>query len=705
MLNLGRLGAASISRIIISFFLLFVFVGAAQHQDKVNFTEAAVELYPDAYNKSIAGDVDYKFRILQDVDSIFLDAQNLDIATVLLNNKKVKYRNNGKTLTVYKPYRKNRTYNLKISYTAKPKQTVYFIGWDSLSTTHQIWTQGQGKYTSHWLPSFDDMQEKVIFNLNIYFDKDYQVLANGKLMGVYTKGELNKWVFTMDRPMSSYLLAFAIGEFDKKELRSSSGIPLHLYYHPRDSLLVEPTYRYTREIFQFLEHEIGLGFPWRKYDQVPVRDFLYAGMENTGLTIFSEGFLSDSIAFNDRNYVNVNAHEMAHQWFGNLVTQTDSRSHWLHEGFATYYALLAEKEIFGEAYFHWKLYETAQKLKQDSLLNGGEALTDPKASSLTFYDKGAWAVHMLRQELGDLVYKAGVKQFLERYKYQNADIEQFLREMELVSGANLNWFKKKWLSGTTFPYQDVKDILVSESTEVAQFYHLQDALISTKEERQSIIENYWNKTESEYLRAKIIETYFEDLSQAFLKKALETNNLKIRQAIAINAKKIPLELKADFESLLNDESYLTQEHILYKLWIYFPEEREKYLNHTINTIGFPDRNMRILWLTLALVTKDYNPKNRTSYYEELNGYTDPSYPFEVRQNAFGMLMEVIGLSDKNLLDLIQAAQHHSWQFRQFSRKMIDHLLEEEGMPKRIENLMGKLNDEERRYMYTKLKKR
>ncbi|MDX1328576.1 MAG: M1 family peptidase, partial [Arenibacter sp.] len=165
------------------------------------------------------------------------------------------------------------------------------------------------------------------------------------------------------------------------------------------------------------------------------------------------------------------------------------------------------------------------------------------------------------------------------------------------------------------------------------------------------------------------------------------------------------ELKADFESLLNDESYLTQEHILYKLWIYFPEEREKYLNHTINTIGFPDRNMRILWLTLALVTKDYNPKNRTSYYEELNGYTDPSYPFEVRQNAFGMLMEVIGLSDKNLLDLIQATQHHSWQFRQFSRKMIDHLLEEEGMPKRIENLMGKLNDEERRYMNTKLKKR
>ena len=115
-------------------------------------------------------------------------------------------------------------------------------------------------------------------------------------------------------------------------------------------------------MFDFLEEEIGVRYPWQNYKQVPVKDFLYAGMENTSATIFSDAFVVDSTAFVDKNYVNVNAHELAHQWFGDLVTETHGTHHWLQEGFATYYALLAEKDIFGDDYYYHKLYETSQQL-------------------------------------------------------------------------------------------------------------------------------------------------------------------------------------------------------------------------------------------------------------------------------------------------------------------------------------------------------
>ena len=137
----------------------------------------------------------------------------------------------------------------------------------------------------------------------------------------------------MQQPMSSYLVALAIGKYHKRAETSKSGIPLELYYYPEDSLKFEPTYRYTKQIFGFLETEIGVPYPWQNYKQVPVKDFLYAGMENTGTTIFADSFVIDSIAFIDKNYVNVNAHELAHQWFGNLVTETSGTHHWLQEGF------------------------------------------------------------------------------------------------------------------------------------------------------------------------------------------------------------------------------------------------------------------------------------------------------------------------------------------------------------------------------------
>ncbi|MDE3740595.1 M1 family metallopeptidase [Maribacter polysaccharolyticus] len=694
---------------VVIFCLIFSEV-CAQHQEKVDFLHAEVNVRPNALEKTIDGRVDYKFKVLEHVDSVFLDAENIDFNAVLLNHRKVRYKISDTTVTIHKKLKKNRNYDLTLEYSAKPKQTVYFLGWDddvdgrkrTLPADGQIWTQGQGKYSSHWLPSFDDMEEKVEFDLHITFDASYTIISNGKLRKTKVSKGLKTWSFDMQNPMSSYLLGFAIGDYDKQELTASSGIPIENYFYPQDSLRVEPTYRYTKEIFDFMEAEIGVPYPWEDYKQIPVKDFLYSGMENTGATIFSDAFVIDSTAFLDRNYVNVNAHELAHQWFGNLVTEKDGHHHWLHEGFATYYAYLAQQKIFGDDFFYWKLYDSAQQLNEFSKEGKGEALTNPKASSLTFYEKGAWALVMLRNEIGDTAFKQGIKNYLNKHRYQNVTIDDFMDEMELVGSKDLSTFKRSWLGSSVFPMEKVTEYLIGHSTSVAAFVKLQWELTTSLENNESIVQKYWEASDNEEFKARLVLKYHKLFSHRLLKEAFESKSIKIRQGLALTSSKIPLELKTNYESLLDDESYITQENALYRLWISFPQDRALYLNKTKGSIGLPDKNVRLLWLLLAGLTKDYDLDRKEGYLSELLDYTSPTYSMGVRQNAFGIINEVLGFTDQNLLDLIEASRHHSWQFRKFSRNLLDSLLTVDEQRNRIIELTKGLNEEEVRYLNTKL---
>ena len=329
--------------------LFFINVSFAQQIDKVDFISCEALLFPDASNQSISGNVTYIFEIENEIDSIKIDAKNMEFFAVYLNdsnNNQLKYTHTNTHLILHDGLKKGLN-AVKLKYSAKPKQTLYFTGKDE---SLQIWTQGQGRYTSHWLPSFDDVNEKIIFKISVYFDNKFHVLSNGNLVNrvAPVKSDEKKilWEYEMQKPMSSYLVMLAIGNFAKQTSTTKSGTPLEFYLDKNDVAKFEPTYRYSKELFDYLEQEIGVKYPWGIYRQVPVRDFLYAGMENTTSTIFAQDFVVDSIGFNDRNYVNVNAHELAHQWFGDLITAQSGKHHWLQEGFATYYALLAEQHIF-----------------------------------------------------------------------------------------------------------------------------------------------------------------------------------------------------------------------------------------------------------------------------------------------------------------------------------------------------------------------
>ncbi|WP_340073622.1 M1 family metallopeptidase [Leptobacterium sp. I13] len=659
--------------------LFFAFLSIAlnaQQVEKVDFEKVDVDIKINPHEKSIEGTVHYTFSVLKKSDSIFLDAKNMEYSNVLLNNKKVIYRNDGKRIWIVSKFNADSTYQLSITYKTTPKQAIYFVGWEYPEAKKQLWTQGQGKYTSHWLPSIDDMNDKMIFNTTITFPKEYDVIANGTLSKMTVQDSLKVSYYTMDNPMSSYLVALAIGNYKKQVIRSESGIPIELYYYPEDSLRVEPTYRYTKKIFDFLEKEIGVSYPWKKYKQIPVKDFLYAGMENTTATIFSDSYVIDSISFVDKNYVNVNAHELAHQWFGNLVTEKNSKHHWLHEGFASYYALLAEKEIFGEDVYYWKLYESFQRLVELSRLDEGESLLDASASSLTFYEKGAWALHALKERIGEKAFKLAVKNYLVKYQYKNVTVNEFIKQVEKTSKINLNEFVGEWLENKPFPEQKAKALLNKNA--FMKMYLQVDCSLNLKK-CVALLD-----TPVHYpVKQRIIEQLGR-INIDHYEKGLKNNNIKVRQATIIMMDSIPINTKSVVEKLLQDASYITIEEALIKLWINFPESRKSYLEQTKNVSGFNDKSLRMLWLTLAMITPEYKPENTDVYYKELSGYTSVEYHFEVRQKAFQYLFQINIFNDANLEDLVDACLHPVWQFSKSSKQLLKILLKDSTYKKRLE---------------------
>ncbi|MFD0861656.1 M1 family metallopeptidase [Sungkyunkwania multivorans] len=655
-------------------FLLFflLLIGSwlqAQQLQLVDFTKAHAEISIDAYQKKVFGTVTYQFDVFQKTKEVFLDAKSMTFASVYLNGRKVKFKNNGDSLIVQKRLKPGAGYELAISYEAYPKKAMYFIGWNKAGR-NQVWTQGQGKESSHWIPSFDDVNEKVEFDLSVTFDKHYSLVANGKLIATEEDETTKTWHYDMNAPMSSYLLAIAVGKYDKKVSFSDGGTPLEMYYYPEDEDLFEPTYRYTKQIFDLIEAETLTAYPWQNYKQVPVKDFLYAGMENTSATIFSDSFVVDSLGFIDRNYVNVNAHEMAHQWFGDLVTAKSGKHHWLQEGFATYYALLAEKELFGDHYFYGKLYESSQDLMAQQEAGKATSLLDPNASSLTFYQKGAWVLHVLREVVGEEVFRTSVKEYLDTFKFQNVETDDFLAIVEKQSDLDLSAFSEKWIRSKQLKEKDLIKYLPLQYLLLCEFREF-DAV--------DVIKRYDFALDGVHLAQdkKILEYLSEssmENSKGLYAQVLQSDNILLRQAAAFSLDTIPMSLKKDFEGLLEDPSYRTVEHALYQLWSQFPKERATYLKQTKDIIGFKDKNVRLLWLTLALVTPEFELAKKSAFYEELTGYTSKAYGFEVRQGALQYLYQIQGLGDQNLIDLLDACLHHNWRFASFARGLLKEML-------------------------------
>lgn len=425
--------------------------GAHARERVVDITKTLLEVSFEPTKGIVNGTVEHTFVPLRKaVDTLFLDAPGIEILDITLNKGKVKFTTDSKGVTIRfdKPLVWETTHTLNIKYKATPRKGLYFIGWNDPNnlSRKQIWTQGQGIDNRHWFPTFDDMGDKMLTELKITFDKDYQVLSNGKLVSEKPNkdGTTKTWHYAMDKPHSAYLVMLTIGKYAVQSTQSKGGVAINNWYYPENPERAEPTFRYTAEMMDWMEQEFGLKYPWPAYSQVMVQDFMYGAMENTTATVFGDFYFVDNRAFLDRYYIGTNAHELAHQWFGDYITTRSPEHHWLHESFATHYQKHFERSVFGEDHYRWncrtELWSTLGAAKQNNL-----PVMHSNPGSARHYPKGSLVLDMMKYVIGREQFNVALKHYLQKHPYTNVSTHDFWAAFNDKLGINLDWFFEQWV--------------------------------------------------------------------------------------------------------------------------------------------------------------------------------------------------------------------------------------------------------------------
>jgi aminopeptidase N len=275
-----------------------------------------------------------------------------------------------------------------------------------------------------------------------------------------------------------------------------------------------------------------------------------------------------------------------------------------------------------------------------------------------------------------------------------------LNEIKKIAKYDCDAFKKKWLENPSFDFdyaiqllsknKSLKDLLEIKSKKAIPFIEKRELF-----EKTMISDAYFPIKEEIIYQCEKVP--FEE-KQQLLKLALATNNINIRQAVANTTPKVTLEFKSDFESLLNDNSYITKEIALSTFWTQFPEDQKRILDKSKAWIGFNDKNLRILWLTLALGTKEYQMADKAKYYDELLNYCNPEFETSIRQNAMENLL-FINDKDQNVLpNLVNSLVSYKWQFSKFGKDKIRLLLKNPNIRNYLEQLLPNLSKEENLFL-------
>jgi len=708
----------------------------AQESKKYDMLHLDAHIQINPYQKQVTGRLIYQIKLKENTPQIVLDAPGVQILKVKTGWFKTSYKNTDKLLIINKKFKKNKTYKIRIEYVAYPKKAMYFTGWKD-GGRRQVWTQGQGKNNSHWLPVNDDQNDKFTWTMHITFSQEYPVISNGVLSDLKQKDSLTTYTFKQEQPAPAYLIFVGAGKYRVNKLQTY--IPVYNYAYP--DIENDKTYYRSQEIFNFIEKEIGVKYPWKNYKQVPCRDFLYGGMENVSATSFNaDRYVVDSIAFNDDNFVNVSAHELAHQWFGDWVTGKSSSDHWLHEGFATYYARLNDANIFGKDYNDYQIYQYDQQIiaaqHTDTV-----PLHRPNASSLTYYQKGAKVVSMLRQEIGDKKFKLLIKNFLHNFAFKNASIADFKNEVYRVAGDSLNGFFNLWLEQNDIPKFVIKQqndslIFVKNSHDLPINFQIitSDSTYSITKSNSFKLTDYQNiktiianpenhklydiqfEKDKKYLsyqllhapsfidRFKVFDAIYKWPSKdrdSLYKILIKQNNyypvyakiladikrnpdslhidfiaklfqkdLKTRQQIAIQIRDVPPSIKNEYKNLLNDVSYFTRRMVLWHYWKSFKDEQEQILETSKNLSSDRTQYFRLMWLSLALITPNYQEMNKNAYMHEIISYASPQYNMLVRLNAFEMIDALQLITPQSIDYVIDAAFHFNWRLHQPARQLL-----------------------------------
>ncbi len=459
------------STVAFSLFLLFTFSISAQ-TSKPNFNRVRtfdVQHYIlrtsfDRANKIVFGDTIVRLKPLNgNFNQIELDAADMKFESVKLESetKDLQYKLAGDKIyiTFDKSYAPNDLISIRFKYSAKPSKGIYFIKADledgKVVRPAQIWTQGEVEEAHHWFPSYDFPDDKATSEQFITVEKDETAIANGEPLGTTENADGTKtFHYKMAVPHSTYLTSFVVGRYSKIS-DSYKNIPLGFYLYPGKESFAQKSFGRTKEMMRVFEELTGINFPYNKYDQTVVANFAFGGMENITATTMAD----KEIFTNPPEIVeDLVSHELAHSWFGNLVTCRNWAELWLNEGFATYMEAAYREKKYGRTDYLRKIRENAQQFFVDETINQNRhglynlsARPDDSIFDTTTYQKGGAVVHTLRETVGTENFWKAVNLYLTRHKFQNVETFDLQKIMEEVSGKDLNWFFKQWVYGGGYP--------------------------------------------------------------------------------------------------------------------------------------------------------------------------------------------------------------------------------------------------------------
>lgn len=412
-----------------------------------------------------------------------LNARGMDIHQVALvekdNKKPLDFTYDSLLITIAldKIYTRNDTLTIFIDYTAKPEELktggsdaissdkgLYFINpkGEEKNKMPQIWTQGETESNSVWFPTVDASNQKMTNEIAITVAEKYATLSNGILINSELNGNGTRTDFwEMDQPHAPYLVMMAIGEYKvvKDKWRN---IEVNYYVEEAFEPYAKDIFGLTPEMIEFYSNILGVDYPWQKYHQVVVRDYVSGAMENTSAVIFGDFVYQTKRELIDGSSgEDVIAHELFHHWFGDLVTCESWSNLPLNESFATYGEFLWNEYKYGND-------KAAQGLQQDLSSYLSQAKQTGPKDMIRFdykdkedmfdghsYQKGGRILHMLRKYMGDEAFFASLKLYLEENKYTDVEMHQLRLACEKITGEDLNWFFNQWFFAKGHPVLDI----------------------------------------------------------------------------------------------------------------------------------------------------------------------------------------------------------------------------------------------------------
>jgi aminopeptidase N len=366
-------------------------------------------------------------------------------------------------VTLDRAYNQGERLELTITYAGSPERGLYFVCPETAypDKTLSFWTQGEAEDTHHWLPCYDYPNERATSEMIITAEKPLFVLSNGTLIETTDNGGWKTYHWKMDAEHSSYLISLAAADFAVYHDRLDK-LPIDYYVAKHvDEATARRLMGKTPRMVQFFGEVTGQPYPYPKYAQVCVPDFVAGGMENITATTLTDTALKDEIEVLEGDGDGLIAHELAHQWFGDLITCKDWSHLWLNEGFASYFDPLFTEIDRGEDAFrlamHGSLegYLASDHAYRRPIVEARYTNCDTMFDMVT-YSKGACVLHALRGLLGDELWWKGIRQYVATHKYQVVDTDDFRRAMEAASGQKLAWFFDQWTSKGGHPELKVR---------------------------------------------------------------------------------------------------------------------------------------------------------------------------------------------------------------------------------------------------------